>query len=127
MNKIEIYDAARVIARGKLKSWDQLKDDRKHELTNRVLISTVINRLHGAAKHIRTPEQKLFFQVICTAISDSVIDKRTTYTERDNPGGNAGSAQRYFLLRNHSLHCDIVGLDPEYVINTLKRFFLWLN
>jgi hypothetical protein len=130
MNKIEIHDAAVMIASNKMSlgKWDQLKQPRKDELTNRVIISMVITRLRGAAESIKSPEQNLYFQIVCTAIADSISEPRTKFTSHGpRTRHEAISAQRYFQLNNHAPHCEAVGLDPEYVSNTLKCFFLWSN
>ena len=98
------------------KNWDTLMPDKQSSIARRALVATAIRRLKGAST-IQIPEQKLFFEVICTAILDAEIQTATSQTQ---------GARQYFNNNNHAGHAEVCGLDPDYVIDTLRTFFDWV-
>jgi len=113
--------SVRIAAEKEIKShykskWDDFTEDRKQTLINRLLSTTCVRRIKGAAI-LKTPEQRLFFAVIEKAILESWHDK--DYLR--------GGARMYFRKGNHEFHAGACGLDVEFVDRTLSEFLEWAN
>lgn len=122
MYQIEIYNEARKIAEiqanSTVRKWCKLKSKQKDIATRRLIVAAVIKKLKGAIPlGISTPEQKLFFAVVKSAIEDAELGSLF----------HRSTGIRYFELKNHVVHCDIIGLDSDYVTETLRKFFLWVK
>lgn len=59
-----------------------------------------------------TPERRLFLAIIIQSVRDLEIAERDAHYE---------SAVEYFRGKDHVYHCDLVGLNPEWVVEVLEQ------
>jgi hypothetical protein len=91
---------------------------RRNVYIERLLVTTCIRRLRGAAI-VDCAERAMFFRIIGQAIEDASglhdTDKQV----------HKYKARRYLFESTCAGHCWLVGLDHEYLKNTLAVFFPW--
>ena len=76
------------------------------------------------------PEQRLFLSVIIQALDDACmtdarIKKLRNPEQRDAAVRNRADARRYFGRQAFSDHCDILSIDPEWLLGKLARVYPW--
>ena len=96
------------------KRWDALKSTTQYRRTSIILVAVCTKKLRSVAA-LALPEARLFFSVLSTGIKDAQYGTEPQIK----------SARRYFRLKNHHIHCEVCGLDPEYVDDVLRMFFSW--
>ena len=70
-------------------------------------LATVICRAYQGDK---IPEAKLWLAVLHQAICDACTDNSYKHIARD-----------FFIRKNHSAICELIGINPTYVTETMKK------
>jgi len=67
------------------------------------------------------PEQKLWLAVLCDAIMDLMMGERKTYQDSRRVEQIRANALTWFRKGHHVFPCDMVGLNPDFVMDILRE------
>ena len=68
-----------------------------------------------------TPEQQLWLAVLCQAVMDLMMGVRNTRDDSIRVERSRNEAFSWFRSGRHVFICDMVGLNPDFVMDILRE------